>query len=341
VTALAVTVVVPNRNGEALLERCLASLEAQTFRDFEVVVVDNGSSDGSRELVRRQFPSAALVELDGNRGFAGGSNAGAAQARGAAIAFANNDVEAEPEWLEELLACLGRHPRAASVASKILRRDDARVLDGAGDQMTRSLKAFRRGQGERDRGQYEREEQVFSASGTACLWRADVFRRLGGFDERFHAYYEDVDLGFRARRAGWECWYAPRGVVHHVGGGTSGERWSEFESFYAVRNRWATIAKNAPTGWLVRNAPLVVAGELASLGRALARGELRFVLRAYRELLGSADELRAQRAEAARGAVAGYRDLRPALAGAFPPARSTMFRLGLARRFASSGAPAA
>jgi GT2 family glycosyltransferase len=340
VTAPAVSVVVPNRDGEALLERCLASLEAQTLKDFEVVVVDNGSSDGSRELVRRRFPSAILVELDDNCGFAGGSNAGAERARGAAIAFVNNDVEAEASWLEELLACLDRHPRAASVASKILRRDDPQVLDGTGDEMTRSLKAFRRGQGERDRGQYEREEQVFSASGTACLWRADVFRRLGGFDEGFHAYYEDVDLGFRARRAGWECWYAPRAVVHHVGGGTSGGRWAEFESFYAVRNRWAAIAKNAPSGWLVRNAPLVVAGELASLGRAVLRGELRFVLRAYRELLGSTGALRAQRAETARAAVAGYRELRPALAGAFPPARSTMFRLGLARRFASSTASA-
>ena len=108
-----------------------------------------------------------------------------------------------------------------------------------------------------------------------------------------------------------------------------------------MRNRWATIAKNAPAGWLLRNAPLVAAGELASFGRALARGELRFVLRAYRELVGSAGELRAQRAEAARGAVAGYGDLRPALAGAFPPARSTIFRLGLARRFGSSSATAA
>jgi GT2 family glycosyltransferase len=340
VTEPAVSVVVPNRDGETLLERCLASLEAQTFRDFEVVVVDNGSSDGSRELVRRRFPSAALVELDENRGFAGGSNAGAARARGAAVAFVNNDIEAEAGWLEELVACLDRHSRAASVAPKILRRDDPRVLDGAGDEMTRSLKAYRRGQGEPDRGQYEREEQVFSASGTACLWRAEVFRRLGGFDEGFHAYYEDVDLGFRARRAGWECWYAPRAVVHHVGGGTSGERWSEFESFYAVRNRWATIAKNAPAGWLVRNAPLVAAGELASLGRALARGEVRFVLRAYRDLVRSGGALRAQRAEAARGSVAGYRELRPAVTRAFPPARGTMFRLGLARRFTSS-APAA
>lgn len=340
-TGPAVSVVVPTRDGKALLERCLASLEAQTFRDFEVVVVDNGSSDGSRELVQRRFPSAILVELAENRGFAGGSNAGAEQARGAAIAVVNNDIEAEASWLEELVSCLDRHPRAASLASKILRRDDPRVLDGAGDEMTRSLKAYRRGQGERDRGQYEHEEQVFSASGTACLWRAEVFRRLGGFDEGFHAYYEDVDLGFRARRAGWECWYAPRAVVYHVGGGTSGGRWSEFESFYSVRNRWATIAKNAPTGWLVRNAPLVVTGELASLGRAVARGEVRFVLRAYRDLVRSAGALRAQRAEAALGAVAGYRELRAAVAGAFPPARGTIFRLGLARRFTSSGAPAA
>src|SRR5262249_47615647 len=282
-----VSVVIPNRDGKAVLGRCLASLAEQTLRDFEVIVVDNGSTDGSGELVRESFPEVRLVELDGNRGFAGGANSGAEVARGSSIAFLNNDTEADRTWLAELSACLERHPRAASAASKVLRLDDPRVLDGAGDAMTRSLKAYRRGQGELDDGQFDREEQVFSASATACLWRAGDFLRLRGFDADFFAYYEDVELGFRARHAGRECWYAPRAVVYHVGAATSGRRWREFESLFAVRNRWMTIAVNAPAAWLVRNAPAVVLGELVSLARATMRGELRLVLRACRAAVRS------------------------------------------------------
>jgi len=289
-----VSVVVPNWNGRPFLVRCLAALRRQTLPPADVVIVDGGSSDGSLESVRADFPDVRLVALDRNVGFAAAANAGAQAAAGEHVAFLNNDAEPEPAWLEELVACLERHPKAASVACRCLQLEDARRLDGAGDSMTWSLKAYRRGAGEPDGPRYAVEEEVFSASGTACLWRASVFAELGGFDEDFFAYYEDIDLGFRARLAGHECWYAPRAVVRHVGAASASADSARFHTSLSVRNRWATVVKNAPARWLAQHAPVIVVGEALWLGRSLLRGDLGAHLQAYATLV---HELRFWRAK--------------------------------------------
>jgi GT2 family glycosyltransferase len=322
-----VSVVVPTSGGRALLARCVASLAAQRFRDFETIVVDNAEAG---DPVERRLPRVRVVRSAANDGFAAGANSGAQEAAGAYLAFLNDDVEADPGWLGELVACLERHPRAASVAPKVLRGDDRGVLDGAGDAMTLALKAYRRGQGRRDDGRYDVEEEVFSASGTACLWRAEAFRSLGGFDGSFFAYYEDVDLGFRARRAGFECWYAPRAVAVHRGSATAAPRWREFESGYAVRNRWAAIAKNAPSRWLVCNAHWIVAGELVSLARATLAGDLGLVLRAYADVARSARALRAKR-DLGRP-EAPYAELLRTVTRGLPPIETSLWRLRASRR---------
>jgi GT2 family glycosyltransferase len=326
-TAPLISVVIPTWNGRPLLARCLASLEDQRFRNFETIVVDNGSSDDSAAFVRARFRTAVLVRLPRNLGFAAAVNVGARAARGRYLAILNSDTELAVDWLGELVACVERHPCAASVTGKTLRLGDPAVIDGAGDFMTWSLKAYRRGWGERDRGQYEQEEQVFSASGTASLWRTDIFRKLGGFDDSYFAYYEDVDLGFRARLAGFECWYTPQAVALHEGHGTTRTEWREFDSLHSVRNRWATIVKNAPRSWLLRNGHRLLLGELISFGRALATGNVRRVLHAYGESFRSLPAWEAERRTIQGSRQTPLSSFRPIVRRSYPPVSIAIRRM--------------
>jgi GT2 family glycosyltransferase len=284
------SVVVPNLNGAHFLEPCLASLDRQTLAPSEVIVVDNGSTDGSVELVRRRFPESHVVTFRENRGFAAAMNAGIAEASTELVAFLNNDAVASPDWLEELVACLRRHPAAAAATSKLLLADESGRLDGAGDGLTGSFLPYVRGHGEPDDGRYGDEVEVFGASGAAALWRAPVLRELAGFDERFFAYYEDVDLSFRARLRGYEIWYAPRSVVHHTRGGTAGQS-VDFALFHPVKNRWFMIVKDTPTRTVARRLPGIAMGEMFFWARAARRRAPGAMLRAYREVVQRWPEL--------------------------------------------------
>jgi GT2 family glycosyltransferase len=290
------TVVVPNLNGAHFLEPCLAALAQQTLPPSQVLVIDNGSTDGSVEFVRRRFPEARLLTFVENRGFAAAMNAGITEATARFVAFLNNDAVAEPTWLEELAACLVRHPAAAAATSKLLLANEPGRLDGAGDGLTRSFLPYVRGHGQPDDGRFGDEVEVFGASGAAALWRASVLRQLGGFDERFFAYYEDVDLSFRARLRGYESWYAPRSVVRHTRGGTAGQH-VDFALFHPVKNRWFMIVKDAPTGTVARRLPAIAAGEALFWSRTIRRRSPRALLRAYREVLRRWPELRRDRRE--------------------------------------------
>jgi GT2 family glycosyltransferase len=287
------SVVIPNWNGRDFLARCLEALRRQTAGDLEVVLVDNASSDDSVELVEHGFPEVEVVRLDRNVGFAAAMNAGIHRASGANVAFLNNDTEPDERWLEELLGCLDRHPRAAAATSKVLMLDRPGTLDDTGDFVWPSLLPYARGHGEPDAGQYEGEEQVFSPSGAAALWRAEALAEIGLFDETFFAYYEDVDLGFRARLAGYECWYAPRAVVLHHRGGSSGD--NAFTLYHHARNRWLLLGKDAPAGLLARNLPRILAGEVTWWSRARQSGSFGPLLRAYRDALAASGRVLAER----------------------------------------------
>jgi GT2 family glycosyltransferase len=279
-----VSVVIPNLNGRNLLGRCLEQLREQTVTSVETIVVDNASEDDSVAFLESDFPEAQVVSLEANRGFAGGMNAGIERARGAYVAFLNNDAEADPGWLEELLACLERHPRAAAATSKLLLADRPNTIDGAGDSLTPSFLPYPRGHGEPDRGQFEEEVEVFSPAGAASLWRRSALEDVGLFDERFFAYYEDVDLGFRARLKGFECWYAPKAVAYHHRGATAGTR-AEFTLFHPIKNRWFLILKNAPGRVLLRNVFLLMLGEGYLWLRVLRARKPSVAIRAYGEVL--------------------------------------------------------
>lgn len=242
-TRAPVSVVVPNYDGAHFLRDCLASLLRQTCAPAEVIVVDDASTDGSAEMAEREFPSARLIRLGANRGFAHAANVGIAAARSDLVALLNNDAIADPSWLEELTAALARHPEAGAAASKIVHTDDGATLLSAGDLFRRTGVPDSRGVWERDTGQYDDEVEVFGACGAACVFRRAMLEELGGFDERFFMYCEDVDLAFRAQRQGYRCVYAPRAVVRHRLSATGG---GVLASYYCGRNFVLLLAKDVP-----------------------------------------------------------------------------------------------
>jgi GT2 family glycosyltransferase len=302
------SIVIPNFNGRRLLGLCLDALVHQTDSDFETIVVDNGSADDSVAFARERFPDVHVVELGNNHGFSGAMNAGIAEATGDAIAFLNNDAVPEHDWLEQLHGCLDRHPRAAAATAKLRNSRAPDVLDGAGDGLTRSFLPFVRGHGKRDGSSFEEELEVFAASGAASLWRGDLLRQLGGFDERFFAYYEDVDLSFRARLLGYECWYAPRAVAAHVRGGTAGDD-LRFTLYHPARNRWFFLLKDAPGGLLLRHPLGLIAGEAFWWRRALQRRSPATLLRAYAEVARNLRPLLHERRRLQRSRVVSVREL--------------------------------
>lgn len=307
-----VSVVIPNWNGGEMLAEVLHGLEEQEFDAFEVVVVDDASTDGSLEHARQVCRPFRAVVHERNMGFAASCNAGAKAASGELIAFLNNDAVPEPAWLRGLVDCIDRHPEAGCVDSKLYRRGSDHVIDGAGDAFTWGLKAYRRGAGTRDAGQYAKEEQILLASGAACLWRADAFRSLGGFAEAFFAYYEDVDLSLRARRAGFEIWFAPAAVAWHAGGASTAPARREFDGFMGVRNRWATIVRNVPAWWFARRVVAVALGELTLAARAIAAGDGGAYFRALRAGLALWPAWQRERRE-----ISATGELSPELVGRF------------------------
>jgi len=294
----AITVVIPNWNGIDLIRECLQSLQKQTVT-HSVIVVDNGSVDGSNVVVREEFPAMQLLEFPNNAGFAGGVNRGIKPAldQGAKyIVLFNNDAIADEHWLENLAASAGDHPEAGLITSKIRHFDDPR-LDSTGDFYSTWAFPFPRGRDEVDTGQYDTADHqvVFGASGGASLYRADMLRQIGLFDERFFAYFEDVDISFRAQLAGWKVRYEPRAVVrHHIGGTSSriddydqeneastkitptadADRPSKFARYHTVKNFHYIYAKNMPGLLYFKYLPLYWASAAMMLVSDIRRGLL-------------------------------------------------------------------
>jgi GT2 family glycosyltransferase len=242
----AVSVVVVNLNRRDLLEMCLASLWSQSFTDFEVVVVDNGSSDDSvRFLKAVRDRRLQIVELPENQGFAGGCNAGIVRARGRYIATLNNDAEADPRWLEALVRVMESDSHVGMCASKILFHGDRLRIDKAGHLIYWDGLNHGRGSGEPDRGQFEIEEEVLFPDGAAALYRRDMLDQSGIFDESFFAYGDDADVGLRGRLAGWTCVYAPTAIVYHIHSATAG-KFSGLKAFLVERNRFFVAVKLFP-----------------------------------------------------------------------------------------------
>jgi GT2 family glycosyltransferase len=314
-----VSVVIPSWNGREQLEGVLESLEAQKFRDFETIVVDNGSTDGSIAYLAERWPQVRVLALDQNRGFAGAVNEGIKAGDSEYVALLNNDVELEPGWLAATTVVLDREASAASVASKLLEWSRRNVLDGAGDLVGWDGYCVRRGKGQRDRGQYDGSPWVLSACAAAALYRRRALDEVGPFDERFFAYIEDVDWGLRAQLAGWNCFYEHNAVAYHVGGESS-SRIAGFEIFQCHRNILLMMVKDFPAPTLFAFVPWALARRFGSLLRAYFRGEGALLLRAWgaaaRELPAALEARREIQAGRKRDGAEMLRLMRPAYLGA-------------------------
>jgi GT2 family glycosyltransferase len=278
-----VSVVIPSWNGRQWLDLVLPSLERQRFRDFEVVVVDNGSTDGTAEHLRARRPGVRVLALESNLGFAAGVNRGIRETRGEYVALVNNDIELHEDFLGALVDALDSSPGAASVTAKMLELRDRSVIDGAGDVLRWSGLVVPRGRGQRDTGQYDAPAEVFSACAGAALYRRTAFDEVGLFDEAFFAQMEDVDWGFRARLLGHGCRYVPGAVAYHAGSASMrrGERPDPWFWGLAVRNCIWMWAKCYPADAIVRHAHLLLGHELAGFYFALREGMARAQLRAW------------------------------------------------------------
>lgn len=275
-------------NSASYLADCLQSLAALDRPPAEIVVVDGGSSDGSAALVRERFADVELVALEENVGFCAANNLGFARTRSPYVLALNPDTRLEPGFLEALLPAFA-DPRVGIACGKLLRFDGA-TIDSAGQQLGRSRQPIDRGYGEADRGQFDREEEVFGACGAAALYRREMLDALrdpdgGYFDEAFFAFFEDLDLAWRARRAGWIARYLPDALGYHARGGSAERRgWLARRlaifsrrpevQLHIVRNRWLTILRNDTVADYLRNLLFVLPREGASLLLLFARPAL-------------------------------------------------------------------
>ena len=256
-----VSVVIPNFNGIAFLDSVLASLEGQTLSNFEVILVDNGSTDGSCSFVTANYPWVHLIELSENVGFCGAVNAGIRAAKAPYVLLLNNDTEVKEDFVEEMLAAIRRHKNAFSCGARMVQYHDRDRLDDVGNYYCALGWSFARGRG-KDIHAYETEDKIFSACAGAAIYRKKIIEKIGYFDEEHFAYLEDTDIGYRARIYGYENWYAPKAIVYHVGSGTSGSRYNQFKTRYSSRNNIYLIYKNMPLLQIILNLPFLAVGFL-------------------------------------------------------------------------------
>jgi GT2 family glycosyltransferase len=279
------TVAVLSYDGRHLLEVILPSLARQRFRDFEVVVVDNGSRDDTTTWLSEHWPQVQVVSLAENVGVTAALNVCARAGRGELVGLFNNDLELDPDCLDELVAALREHPQAGWAGAKLRDFERRDVLDGAGDVFTWAATGGRRGHGERDVGQYDEPRAIFGACGGAALYRRTALAQVGEFDEDFFAFYEDVDWNLRAQLAGFSCRYVPSAVVYHMGSATIGKGLSDFTRYHLWRNTLWIVAKDLPAGALLRHAPHLLLGQLVNLAVAIRDGKLAIWLRVWRDAL--------------------------------------------------------
>jgi GT2 family glycosyltransferase len=246
-----ISVIVVNWNGAAFLEECVASIVGQSYPRIEAIVVDNGSTDGSVELVKQRFGARVrLIESPTNRGFAGGNNLAIRIAEGAYVALLNSDATADARWVATLVDAAETDPRIGMCASRIYLQGSPRVLDSAGLLLSRDGIGRGRGRLQRDQGQFSTAEDVLLPSGCAALYRRAMLDEIGLFDEDFFAYCDDTDLGLRARLAGWRCRYVPDAIVHHRYSASTAPH-SAFKAFQVERNRVWIVVKYFPPGLMV------------------------------------------------------------------------------------------
>jgi hypothetical protein len=299
------SVAVLTYDGRALLEGLLPSLAAQRFRDFEVIVIDNGSRDDTASWLAERWPEVEVITLTHNVGVTAALNVCARAGRGELVGLFNNDLELDADCLGELVRTLQGHPEAGWAGGKLIDFYERTVLDGAGDLFSWSGTGTRRGHGELDAGQYDRPARIFGACGGAAVYRRSAFAQVGFFDESFFAFYEDVDWNLRAQLVALQCRYVPTAVAFHMGSATIGRGLSDFTRYHIWRNTLWVIVKDLPLGALLRHAPALLLGQALNLAVAIRDRKLGIWLRVWRDALrGLPRVLRMRREVQARRRVA-------------------------------------
>ena len=263
-----------------MIERCLAALRLQTFTRFATVVVDNHSSDGSAERIATEFPEVRLHTLGRNTGFAAANNfALHAAVQGDWVAFLNPDAFVHPNWLSSLIRASAEYPDFDGFGSRLSGDSEGLVLDGIGDSYHVSGLVWRTGHGCRATGADLRPREIFSPCAAAAMFRRHALESIGGFDEDFFCYVEDVDLGFRLRLAGFRSMYVPDAVVHHIGSGVVGVH-SDFQIYHGHRNLVWVFVKNMPGVFLWTFLPFHILLNIVTLFWFMLRGHSRVIFRA-------------------------------------------------------------
>jgi GT2 family glycosyltransferase len=263
-----VTVVIPNWNGREMLDTCLVALEAQTLRDFDTIVVDNGSDDGSVAWLGKSYPSVQVIENERNRGFAAPVNQGIQASDSPYVAVLNNDAEPSPGWLAELVLAAQSDPTVGMCASRMMFADRPATINSTGLCIDRAAIVWDRRGGEVEDGRESAPVEVFGPCAGAALYRREMLNQAGLFDEDFFAYLEDADLAWRARQQGWRCLYVPSAHALHRHSAT-GQEGSPFKSYHLGRNKVWMVVKNYPFRALWYVVPLLLLYDLAAALYAL------------------------------------------------------------------------
>ncbi|PNV62555.1 glycosyltransferase family 2 protein [Clostridium sp. chh4-2] len=264
-----VTIIIPNYNGLKFMEPCFETLNRQTTDDYQVLVVDNGSTDGSVEwLKERKIPSIFLEE---NTGFTGAVNVGLKAAKTPYVILLNNDTEVHEDFVAQMIRAIEKSPSIFSVSCKMIQLHQKDLMDDAGDMYTVLGWAYQRGVGQSSSG-YNKEREIFSACAAAAIYRREVFETIGYFDEMHFAYLEDMDVGYRAKIAGYHNRYCPDAVIYHAGSATSGSKYNSFKVKLAARNNIYLNYKNMPVIQLLVNLLPLILGICVKYGFFKKRG---------------------------------------------------------------------
>ena len=257
-----IEIIIPTWNGCKMLQHCLQSLSRQTFTNFSVTVVDNGSTDDTEEVLSRDFPAVRLVKFSYNTGFSVAVNAGIKSTEADLLLLINNDMEIAPDCLEQLSRFADKYEEYDFFALKMLSFTERNILDGAGDAVLRGGVGYRLGTLEYDGPGYSVDREVFGACGGAALYRKSFFEKTGLFDADFFAYLEDVDVNIRARRLGLRCMYLSKAVVYHIGSATSGSKINPLTIRLSTRNNLNLLIKNYPLYYFVKFGPAILVYQL-------------------------------------------------------------------------------
>lgn len=251
-----ISVVIPNWNGKHLLETCLSSLERLKYPNYEVVVVDNGSSDQSVEYIKSEYPKVNIIELSTNTGFAYAVNRGIENSKGEYIALLNNDTEVTPEWLDEIIKPFSYSDSIGIVASKLLNFYHRDIIDSAGDFLNIVGQGYAIGGGCKDGLQWNEGRYIFSGTGGASIYKREIFDKVGLLEEIFFMYFEDMDLAYRAQRAGFTAWYQPSAIVYHIQKASS-KRSKDLLEYLLYRNFVINYLINTPTSLFFKRLSLL------------------------------------------------------------------------------------